>query len=120
MRTEKAPQTTVAANRQGNERKTHEVQASAKKIRSIIVVCALCVLMLASVITFVSKLIEYNEIEAEKKLLEARIAEKQARIEELQYWLEAPMDEDYIMKFAREKLDYYRSDEIVFTNDQNN
>ena len=76
--------------------------------------------MLASVITFVSKLIEYNEIEAEKKLLKARIAEKQARIEELQYWLEAPMDEDYIMKFAREKLDYYRSDEIVFTNDQNN
>ena len=46
--------------------------------------------------------------------------EMENNIEELEYWIVAPMDDDYIMKFAREKLELYRADEIVFAGSEKN
>lgn len=63
-----------------------------------------------------SKLVEYNELQAKKSELEEKVDSYKNSIEELEYWLEAPMDDDYIMKFAREKLDLFRPDEIIFNN----
>lgn len=89
---------------------------SAKTIELIITI-AICLLLVVSIITFVSKLVEYNELQEKKSELEEKVDRYKNSIEELEYWLEAPMDDDYIMKFAREKLDLFRPDEVVFNND---
>ena len=61
---------------------------------------------------------EYNELrQSEEELL----AEKQAyedEIDRLREELEHPMDKDYVMRIAREKLNYYLPDEIIFYNDR--
>ena len=85
------------------------------KIRAIVVAAAVSLLMVVALVNFVSVLVEYNEMQARKEQLLAEIDDTKDNIEELEYWLEAPMDDDYIMKFAREKLDLYRADEVVFT-----
>ena len=71
--------------------------------------------MIVALVNFVSRIVEYNEMQTRKEQLLADINEAKDNIEELEYWIEAPMDDEYIMKFAREKLDLYRADEIVFT-----
>ena len=87
------------------------------RIRNLVITIAICLLLVVSLITFISKLVEYNELMSQKSELEAKVHQYKDSIEELEYWLEAPMDDDYIMKFAREKLDLFRADEVVFTND---
>ena len=104
-----------------NEVKNNENYAkntSAAKLRGIIITVAISLLLVSSIITFVSKLVKYNELQDQKTALIKEICERKDSIEELKYWIDAPMDDDYIMKFAREKLDLFRADEIVFTNDQ--
>ena len=97
-------------NKTENQNKT-----SFGKIRSIVVAAAVSLLLIVALVNFVSVLVEYNEIQTRKEQLLAEIDDTKDNIEELEYWLEAPMDDDYIMKFAREKLDLYRADEVVFT-----
>lgn len=91
-----------------------------KKMISIIITVAICLMFMASFITFVSRLVEYNEIQKRKEELKLEIFSCKEDIEELEYWIGAPMDDNYIIKFAREKLELYRADEVVFTNDQKN
>ena len=93
---------------------------STKRIISIVVCVLICVLFVSAFTTLVSKIMEYNEIQEQKEQLQQEINDCKEDIEELEYWIKAPMDDEYIMKFAREKLDLYRSDEIVFTNDHQN
>ena len=100
------------ARREENQRKDQSVA----KVREIVITVAICLLLVVSIITFVSKLVEYNELQAKKSELEEKVESYKNSIEELEYWLEAPMDDDYIMKFAREKLDLFRPDEIIFNN----
>ena len=85
------------------------------KIRNLVITVFISLLLVVSLITFISKLVAYNELQNKKSELEAQVHRYKDSIEELEYWLEAPMDDDYIMKFAREKLDLFRPDEIVFT-----
>ena len=87
------------------------------KIRTIIVTAAVVLLVVVALINFISRIAQYNELQNEKHLLQKEINNTKTNIEELEYWLEAPMDDDYIMKFAREKLELYRADEIVFVGD---
>ena len=91
-----------------------------KKLVGIVVTVSICVLFVVSFITLVSNIIKYNGLVEEKERLEGEIYDCEEDIEELEYWIKAPMDDEYIMKFAREKLELFRADEIVFTNDQEN
>ena len=91
-----------------------------KKLLSIVIAVAICLLFIASFITLVSNIIKYNEIQDKKEQLKLDIYNCNEDIEELEYWIKAPMDDDYIMKFAREKLELFRADEVVFTNDKKN
>ena len=93
---------------------------SAKKILSIAICVSVCVLFVSAFVTLVSNIMKYNEIQDQKDQLSENINDCKEDIEELEYWLKAPMDDEYIMKFAREKLELYRSDEVVFTNDVQN
>ena len=91
-----------------------------RKIVSIVIFVSICALFVSAFITLVSNIMKYNEIQKEKEQLEQEIYNCKEDIEELEYWIKAPMDDEYIMKFAREKLELYRADEIVFTNDRQN
>jgi len=93
-------------------------KTSSKKIMTIVITASICILFVASFITLISNIIEYNELQEEKEILEQSIYDCEEDIEELEYWIKAPMDDEYIMKFAREKLELFRADEKVFTNDQ--
>ncbi|MBQ4065915.1 MAG: septum formation initiator family protein [Clostridia bacterium] len=61
---------------------------------------------------------EYNQLrDREKELLEEKEKYEDA-IYQIQQDLERDMDEEYIMRIAREKLNYYLPDEIIFFNDR--
>lgn len=98
----------------------HGSSLTNKRILSIVITVAICVLFIASFITLVSNIIKYNDIRDKKEQLKLDIYNCNEDIEELEYWIKAPMDDDYIMKFAREKLELFRADEVVFTNDKKN
>ena len=85
------------------------------KLRAVIIAAAVSLLAIVAVINFVSQMAKYNELQAQKELLRKKIYNANNNIEELEYWIDSPMDDDYIMKFARENLDLYRADEIVFS-----
>ena len=100
-----------------NVKEEKQRKVSFVKIRTMIVTVAVSLLMIVALVNFISRIVEYNEMQARKEQLLEEINDTKDNIEELEYWLEAPMDDDYIMKFAREKLDLFRPDEIVFTGD---
>ncbi len=100
-----------------NEKSRSSERNINNKMRNIIIIVAIGLLLVAAVVNFMSQMAKYNEMKAQKELLQKRINEANDNIEELEYWIDAPMDDDYIMKFAREKLDLYRADEIVFFGD---
>jgi cell division protein FtsL len=61
---------------------------------------------------------EYNSlVEAQNKLEEQKEAYEE-EIERLKSELERPMDDEYVMRIAREKLNYYLPDEVIFYNDR--
>ena len=61
---------------------------------------------------------EYNALKERETLLIQEKADYEEEIERLMQDLNREMDEDYIMRIAREKLNYYLPDEIVFYNDR--
>lgn len=61
---------------------------------------------------------EYNSLIETETKLEAQKEAYEEEIERLKSELERPMDDEYIMRVAREKLNYYLPDEIIFYNDR--
>lgn len=61
---------------------------------------------------------EYNEL----KQTEAQLIEEKENyldeIDRLMSELEREMDDEYVMRIAREKLNYYLPDEVIFYNDR--
>ena len=80
---------------------------------------ALIGLALFCVGTILSLQLEYNQLQNQKEVLEQQIALSQMRIDELKGALNASFDDEYVIKFAREKLNYRLPEEIVFYNDLN-
>ena len=79
----------------------------------------LIVLVGLTVTLLATRLMEYNRLREEKQQLQLRIEQKQENIDELQYLLDAPVDREYIIRVAREKLGLNFPDEIVYYNDLN-
>ena len=79
----------------------------------------LATLVVASIATFVTGIIRYTEIQREADALEEKIEEREGVIERLEYFLNAPIDYDYIVQIAKEKLNLFLPDEIIFNNDTN-
>ncbi len=79
----------------------------------------LILLFIFSVIFFLWSLMQYNEIMEDKKEDEAYIAQLQDEIEELQYLVDAPLDDAYKIRVAREKLGMCFPDEIIFHTEMN-
>lgn len=80
---------------------------------------ALAVLLIASITVFVTGLMKYSELQKEKEALEQKVDEYENEVEYLQYLLDCPVDYDYIVRTAREKLGLHLPDEIIYNNDTN-
>ena len=61
---------------------------------------------------------EYNSLRATDAELRAQKEQYEEEIGRLKEELEQPMDDEYVMRIAREKLGYYLPDEIIFYNDR--
>ena len=80
---------------------------------------ALIVVVLVCVITILRLQIQFNNLNDEKKLLEAQVQEYAEDIEELKAEIARPFDDEYVIRVAREKLGYHLPDEIIYYNDLN-
>ena len=79
---------------------------------TIIVVICFCV------VNIIRLRSDYNNLrDREAELLKEREAYEE-EIERIREELDHEMDDDYIMRIAREKLNYYLPDEIIFYNDR--
>ena len=77
------------------------------------------ILLAASVIMFFGGVMKYNELQSQRKRLESEVADLEAEIDELQFLIDSPVDYDYIVRVAREKLNLYLPDEIIYYSDIN-
>ena len=71
-------------------------------------------LFVFAVVFFLWSLMRVNEMNEKKVENEARIEQLGEDIEQLQYLVEAPLDDEYKIRVAREKLGMCFPDEIVF------
>ena len=77
------------------------------------------ILLISSIAIFVTGIMRFGELEREQKVLEKRVEAYDYEIEELRYLLDSPVDFDYIVRVAREKLGLHLPDEIVYYSDIN-
>ena len=61
---------------------------------------------------------EYNDLKDTQIQLEDQKENYLDEIDRLKNELERPRDDDYVMRIARDKLNYYLPDEIIFYNDR--
>ncbi len=85
-----------------------------RKVASMLIQFFLIGLFLFSVVFFLWSMMQYNEIMKDKKEDEAYIEKLNDEIEELEYLLDAPLDDAYKIRIAREKLGMCFPDEIIF------
>ncbi|MBQ8331844.1 MAG: septum formation initiator family protein [Clostridia bacterium] len=85
-----------------------------KTIATLLIQGFLVLLFVFSVVFFVWSLMQYNEIMEDKKEDEAYIEQLNDEIEELQYLIDAPLDDTFKIRIAREKLGMCFPDEIIF------
>ena len=67
-----------------------------------------------SVVFFLWSLMRYNEMKEQERENAAYIEQLSDEIEQLQYLVDAPLDDAYKIRIAREKLGMCFPDEIVF------
>ena len=79
----------------------------------------LTVLLVASIGMFVTSLMRYSELQREKQALEDKVEKYEAEVEKLEYLIDSPIDYDFIVRVAREKLNLYLPNEIIYHNDTN-
>lgn len=81
---------------------------------SVLIRTFLVLLFIFAIVFFLWSLMRYNEIMDQKKENEAYIEELGEDVAKLRYLVEAPLDDAYKIRIAREKLGMCFPDEIVF------
>ena len=85
----------------------------------VLVRLLLSLLLVSSLGLFITGVMRYNEFQRQKEVLLEKREELEVEIEELTFLLDQPVDYDYIVRVAREKLGLHLPDEIVYYNDYN-
>lgn len=88
--------------------------AEKKSAVSVIIRVFLLLLLIFSVTFFLWSVMKYNDIMEEKEEKEAYILELNNEIDRLEYLVDAPLDDSYKIRVAREKLGMCFPDEIIF------
>lgn len=81
-------------------------------IRSFVVI-----LLIFSVAFFLWSVMRYNRILNEQEEKEKYISQLSEKIDELQYLVDMPLDDEYKIRIARERLGMCFPDEIIFYTD---
>lgn len=68
-------------------------------------------------VTIIKMQFEFNSLKEDKAKVEEQIKNYELKIDELQARLEEEFDTEYIMRIAREKLNFRLPEEIIFYND---
>lgn len=76
--------------------------------------CFIALILVSSIFVFATRLMKYNELRREKEELQDQIDDCEDDIDKLERDLAAPMDDEYIIRVAREKLNLYFPDETIF------
>ena len=104
-----------------NQETQHKGSAdeSTKSSMKVLLRCALIAFVVISLCTFVSGVMIYNANQEKIKELEKQIEDKQEQVDELKFLIDSPIDFDYIVRIAREKLGLHFPDETIFHKDTN-
>ncbi len=68
-------------------------------------------------VTIIKMQFEFNSLKEDKAEVEEQIKAYELKIDELEARLEEDFDTEYIMRIAREKLNFRLPEEIIFYND---
>ena len=85
-----------------------------KTAASMLIQGFLVLLFVFAVVFFLWSLMNYNEIMKETEEQKQKIEQLTDGIEQMQYLVDAPLDNDYMMRIAREKLGMCFPDEEIF------
>ena len=95
---------------------TNRYSSGTKRI-SVVLVSVASVLVLVCAVVLVSTMMKYNERIEEKARLEAQKEALADELEEKRAEYDEPLDDEKIADIARDELDYYYPDEIIYYND---
>lgn len=101
------------------DKKTEAVPESTKSGAKILLRCALIAIVVISLGTFVSGVMIYNANQEKIQELKQQIADRNEQVGELEFLIDSPIDYDYIVRIAREKLGLRFPDETIFHKDSN-
>ena len=82
-----------------------------------IVKAFLALLLVFAIVYFLWSLMQYNEAMEKKSEKEAYLAELKNDIQQLEYMVDAPLDDEFKIRIAREKLGMCFPDEIIYYGD---
>lgn len=85
-----------------------------KTAASMLIQGFLVLLFVFAVVFFLWSLMNYNEKMKQTEEQRAKIEQLSDEIEQMQYLVDAPLDDDYKMRIARDKLGMCFPDEIIF------
>ena len=85
-----------------------------KTAASMLIQGFLALLFVFAVVFFLWSLMNYNEIMKDTEEQKQKIEQLTDEIEQMQYLVDAPLDNDYMMRIAREKLGMCFPDEVIF------
>ena len=75
------------------------------------------VVLILSIIFFVWSVMRYNRMQDQKRIKEEYKAELNEKIDELEYLVDMPLDDEFKIRIAREKLGMCFADEKIFYTD---
>ena len=75
------------------------------------------VILVFSVFFFIWSIMKYNRMLEEKNDKEMYISQLNEKIDELEYLVEMPLDDEYKIRMARERLGMCFPDELIFYTD---
>ena len=88
-----------------------------RSIFSSVVKTFIVLLFVFAVVFFLWSVMRYNEIMDEKAEKEAYVEQLKERVDELEYLVEMPLDDNFKIRIAREKLGMCFPDEIIYYTD---
>lgn len=88
-----------------------------KRKSNIFIKAATFVFIVFCTVTIIKMQFEFNNLKDDKAKVEEQIKSYELKIDELQARLEEDFDTEYIMRIAREKLNFRLPEEVIFYND---
>ena len=95
--------------KQGRVKKMTTVSLSVRIFLTLILVFA--------IVFFATKMMENNKLKKERDALLQQIEDAQRQVDDLQYNVDAPIDEQYVESYAKDELGMNYPDEKVYYND---